>query len=96
MGAGAASLPFVNTDVSAQATVDAPGGDSRPGLSPGWVMDDATILAPAIRLLTPTRPGLLTQSTEHDDGAQLRDDLHRSAFLLGGNDGEHLLELSPD
>jgi len=28
----------VNTDVSAQATVDAPGGDSRPGLSPGWVM----------------------------------------------------------
>jgi hypothetical protein len=54
----------VNTDVSAQATVDVPGGDSRPGLSPGWVMADATILALAIRLLTLTRPGLLTQSTE--------------------------------
>jgi hypothetical protein len=34
----------VNTDASAQATVDAHGGDSRPGLSPGWVVVGATIL----------------------------------------------------
>jgi hypothetical protein len=42
----------VNTDASAQATVDAPGGDSRTGLSPGWVKAGATILALAIRPLT--------------------------------------------
>jgi hypothetical protein len=42
----------VNTDASAQATVDASGGDSRPGLSPGWVVARATILALAIRLFT--------------------------------------------
>jgi hypothetical protein len=46
----------VNTDASAQATVDAPGGDSRSGLSPGWVVAGATILALAIRLFTLTRP----------------------------------------
>jgi hypothetical protein len=27
--------------------------------------------------------------------AQLGDDLHRFAFFLGGNDGEHLLEPGP-
>jgi hypothetical protein len=46
----------VNTDASGQATVDTPGGDSRPGLSSGWVAAGATILALAIRLFTLTRP----------------------------------------
>jgi alpha-1,2-mannosyltransferase len=59
----------VNTDASAQATADAPGSDSRPGLSPGRVMAGATIPALAIRLFTLTRPGFLTQSTNYDDGA---------------------------